>query len=1476
MSNYFSMIKQWLLFAFIYPLMLNANVNGEYSFQHLTTEHGLSQSYIFSIYQDSKGYMWFGTWDGLNKYDGYQFTVFKPDPYNPNSLSNNCVTAIYEDRYGIIWIGTNGGGLNRLLHATVDPPGTPREANNRKTNFMHFKNITKDTSCITGDNITAIIEDDFGNIWVGTYENGINIIFRDSNKIKSCVNYRKEFKSIGSISDNHITCLFRDNEGTIWVGSQNGLMRSQPTKRPQDQFFYTYLNDPENENSISGNYITAILEDHLDQLWIGTDRNGLNKMISSKKMHSNRAAFIKYSPNSNSINTLCLDRNNKMWIGTINGISILNPEFFSTNKNVQFIHIESNPDDPNSLLGNHVETIYEDRFGVLWVGTFKGINKRDLIKKEFQIIDNSYHQNLIIPDQNITSVLQDKENNFWIGSESGILTRYLAKQNKTINYLLANGRMLKIDVKIPEYDNTSQRRLTPTPKFSNNLFSGNFINSIVCDNQNNIWIGGVGLYKFNIDNQQFKYYRPGRHDGKGLSGWAVWDIHPDDKENLWIATSDGLNIFNKKKKQFIVVKHDPDDTTSLSNNKIWDITEDIAGNIWIGTDNGLNCLQHEYISDNQIEQSKLNFTRFMHNPRNIQSISSNKIWVIHEANDKLYIGTEGGGLNVMEVGKSIKNIDEITPSFKNYREPDGLAGNIICGILSDQKGNLWISTTNGLSKFNPENETFKNFTKKDGLQGNEFNKGAYYQSHDHKMFFGGINGLNAFYPDSIKNNPFPPQVQITGLKIFDKHVPVGSFKDNRVILNKPISETKKIELGYKDDVLTFKFVALHYLEPTNNKYAYKMNGFEENWNYTDYIDREATYTNLPPGNYSFLVKASNSDGVWSQSTSLEIKISPPYWANWWAYIIYIIVGGGLLYSIFIYIISKERLKSNLQVAMLEAKQKDEITQKNDEIHNMKLKFFTNVSHEFKTPLTLILGPLENLRNSIVRKPERQQLNFVYRNAQNLLLLVNQLMDFRKLETSSIEVKARLTNVNIFTRRIISAFHYLAKEQNIKLSVKNMVNDIHCWFDRDMMEKVLNNLLSNAFKFVSQEGEINVIIDQYSNNDEQIKSTFKNYEKYEEGFVSIEVVDTGKGMSEEQLARVFDRFYQGDDDDNNKYYGSGIGLALTKQLVDIHKGEIIVKSKPGKGSSFNVLLPLGKDHFKEKQLIEETCPSEPVYNKYQSLFETVLMEDIDEKEKELINNEKAPLILIVEDNDDLRLYIRTCLNDQYCIIEANNGLEGREKALEEIPDLIITDIMMPDLDGYELSSQLKNNEKTSHIPIIMLTALSSEDERIKGYEKGADEYISKPFTTSVLQARIKNIIESREKLKKRYSNSIISESDEEMIEQTDRSFMDKVIALVEKNISNSSLGVDEFANELHLSRTQLYRKIKGLTGQGVTEFIRSIKLKKALEMMKKDDYTINEIAYKTGFNSQSYFTRCFKEIYGKSPLEYLEELNKFGK
>jgi DNA-binding response OmpR family regulator len=486
------------------------------------------------------------------------------------------------------------------------------------------------------------------------------------------------------------------------------------------------------------------------------------------------------------------------------------------------------------------------------------------------------------------------------------------------------------------------------------------------------------------------------------------------------------------------------------------------------------------------------------------------------------------------------------------------------------------------------------------------------------------------------------------------------------------------------------------------------------------------------------------------------------------------------------------------------------------------------------------------------------------------------MDFRKLETSSIQVKARLTNINKFTGRIASAFNFLANEQNIKLTVKNKVKDIHCWFDRDMMEKVINNLLSNAFKFVSHGGEISVIIDQYSNEDKRIQSSFKNPREYPEGFVSIEVSDTGKGMNEEQLNRVFDRFYQADDDDDdNKYYGSGIGLALTKQLVDLHKGEIIVNSKRGKGSSFNVILPLGKDHFNEEQCIEDTCPAEPVeYN--QPLFETVLMEDIDDKEKELINNEKTPLILVVEDNDDLRFYIRTCLNEQYCISEANNGLEGREKAFEEIPDLIITDIMMPDLDGYELSSQLKSNEKTSHIPIIMLTALSSEDERIKGYEKGADEYISKPFTTSVLQARIKNIIESREKLKKRYSKSILSDSDEvEVVEQTDKSFIGKAIAFVENNISNSNLGVEEFAKELSLSRTQLYRKIKGLTGQGVTEFIRSVKLKKALIMMKENDYTINEITYKTGFNSQSYFTRCFKEVYGKSPLEYMEELNEAG-
>ncbi len=1431
-------------------------------FERLKDKEGLSQEYIFCIHQDRHGFIWFGTWDGLNRYDGYQFDLIKPDPQNPHSLSTNCVTAIEEDSSGALWIGTNGGGLLKIYTEwylniyTTDEEHTGR-INKYKDAFIQFRTNPEEPHSLSNNNITALCYDNRGFLWIGTYGGGINILnLKDTTNNKKFIQYNNSTK----LSDNNISKILKDSDGNIWIGTNNkGIIKipASDIKNGIDKISFTYYKHSKtSDKSLSSNNISSLYEDPYGNIWIGTNRNGLNLLTkeNKKKMHP---AFIHFtadpknttSLSNNSIKSIQTDQYNNLWIGTDNGLNKGKLPKKLSGK-IEFNHFKHDPLLPTTISNNHIESLYKGHSGILWIGTYKGINKLDPSKKQFAHYQNiPENQNNLI-NNTVNAITEDHKDVLWIGTESGILTQ-VNQYNQKKHFFLTNGKAISF-----KGSSNQDKQEAILPSFLQNpiLLSGTFVNAIIEDTEHNLWVGSTGLYKFDKNRKKAAFYHPEYGNLQSLSDWKIWTIYQDKAGEIWIGTSNGMDNYNKATNSFIHYRHNTNNAYSLSSNIIWCIFEDAQGYLWIGTESGLNKFNN-YNTHKQKKPDPTDaiFKHYNHDQENPNSISSDRIWVIHQGPDKtMWIGTEGGGLN-----KAIKKHDTIS-HFITYNKNDGLPSNIICGIVEDNNQNLWISTSNGIAQFDIKNEKIKDYGINDGLQATKFRKGAYYKKDDKNILFGDLAGYTSFFPDSIRDNPVPPKVVITEFNIFNKSIPIGEY-NGKTILTKPISVTDHIDLSYKDNIFSFEFVALHYSSPVENKYAYKMEGFEKQWNHTNYRRRFASYTDLPPGKYTFKVKAANSDGIWNEKgASLVISIKPPLWRTWWAYILYVIVLGLVIYAIFQYTIGKERLKSQLRLERVESAKKEELAQKAHEVDQMKLRFFTNISHEFRTPLTLILGPLENLAATFsANKAINKQIKIIQRNAQHLLRLINQLMDFRKLDTGSMKLKVQEGDIVNFLKRIKSSFDHLAEQRQIKLTFKSAFQTYTLWFDPDVIEKVFYNLLSNAFKFVNNKGKISIKIE--SPADEELKN------KATGNYVKITVSDNGIGIDPQQLKKIFDRFYQIENPQSDQKTGTGIGLALTKELVEMHHGYIDADSQQNKYTQFTIYLPEGHDYFEKDEIIPEAYED----NEYRTMITEDKPEEQCDIEEEMIEKSSKPILLIVEDNKDLCMYINESLKDYYSVVEASNGRKGYDKAIEIIPDIVITDIMMPDMDGFQLCDKLKKNEMTMHIPIIILTALTSEQSKIQGLETGADDYITKPFSTNILKVKVNNLIESRKKLKALYNKQITSEEDHK--EQADP-FLQKAIETIERNIENPDYGVEAFASEMGLSRAQLFRKIKGMTDQTVSEFIRNIRLKKAAIFLKNNIHTINEIIYKVGFNSQSYFNKCFRELYGKSPGEYTSAHN----
>jgi len=1256
-----------------------------------------------------------------------------------------------------------------------------------KDAFERIAYLAEDPNSISDRIVLSIMADKKGKVWFGT-NMGLSMLENSSSR-----KFKKFFQKDG-LAGNSIYAIFEDSNGNIWVGTTLGL--TLMTLKNGKYTFSTFIHSPANPKSISGNSIKAIGEDNQGRIWIGTEADGLNLFVPDDR------SFVrfKYSPSdasgisNNFIRKIIAGKNGSLWVATMSGLNILDP------KTLRFTAFKHDSDNRKSLSDNSIKDIYEDDQGSVWIGTmFGGVNVTHRNTIPFTIYKYSKYRNSISSDI-ISVIAADDQENLWIGTEGQGLNYFNTKTGQFKKYV-------------------------NDPRDPNSL-NNNTIKSIFKDRKNRIWIGLFqgGLELFDPATQKFKHYPHEPGNPKSLSHGYVSSITEDEQGRLWVATSSkGVNIFDPQKETFSVINDLPTSGLRLSSSYIRIVYTDSRKNMWVGTPRGLNLLK----------PGASQFQYFFKSSTSKDSLKSMQINCIKEDHLRnIWIGSLRGGLSLYHPQ---------TNSFTTYTKANGLASDNIIDILEDNEGNLWLSTDRGLTKFDVRRKSFKNYNITDGLPANEFNYNSAYKDKNGKLYFGSYNGLVAFTPRDIKENTNTPGIAFSGLKLFNKPIAIDGPDQ---LLKENISFTKSITFSADQNIFTIDFLALNYIQPQRNKYAYKLEGFEKDWNYVSIPS--ATYTNLPSGKYRLLVKGSNNDGLWNDTpASLEIRILPPLWKTWWAYLLYFVAGGILLYFVLRFTRRQQRLESELYYEHVNS-------ERQQELYQMKLDFFTRISHEIRTPLTLIFAPLEKLiKLTKENVAVNQQLLGVKKNTDRLLRLISELLDFRKIESGHASLQVSENNLVDFCYAIYEAYQGLAEIKNIRYTFNSPEDSIVVYYDVSQMEKVFFNILSNAFKYTPEGGEITFSITK------------------EQDRVKVEITDTGIGIPKEAQDRIFTNFYQVKSD-TVAVEGWGIGLALVKNIVDLHKGEISLESEPtaaGRSGRTNLAVKLyfGKSHFNADELI-----AAPALIKAVSTAQEMTAEVLADKTEQRTISEKKYTVQVVEDNDELRGFIVQSLEQTYHILESANGLQAWETAIEHVPDIIVSDVTMPEMNGLELCLKLKQEEKTNHIPVIMLTAMAAHLHQVDGLEAGADVYITKPFSIQVLELSIRNLLQGREGLKQKYIKQIMLSPRKLDMESPDEKFLNKLMQLVEDKMEDPDFNVSSLVEDIGMSQTVLYKKIKALTGLTISDFIKSQRLKRAAQLLSDHKLNIAEVAYTVGFNDRKYFSKEFRKQFGIAPSDYSQK------
>ncbi len=1400
----------YLILALFIPSISHA-AGPSLRFNRLTMDDGLSNNKITSIIQDNTGFLWIATRDGLNRFDGYSFKVFRPDPgdpnsisshviydlhqdkqgiiwiatydglsrfdpdteqfehyrhndNDPNSLSENKVMVIHEDRQGMLWLGTRGGGLDRF-----DP---------KTRSFRHYQHNDKDPHSLSGDDIRTIIEDDKGILWIGTSDAGLNRFDQQTGCFK---HYRHDENDPDSLSQNSISKLYQDQLGIIWIGTYDkGLSRFNPQTGHFKHFRYA-PNDP---YKLETNFVMSILEDQSGVLRVGTFGGGLNRFEpQTNRFYSDRYDQDNpYSLSNNIVTEIYQDRQGVLWVGTDNGLNRFDPQ------TSLFNHYQHDNNDPNSLGSNDVRTIYESSQGELWVGTYGGLNR-------FNPQTNHFHTYQHHPD---------------------------------------NSQSL----------------------------STNHVQTLIEDRYGILWVGtfAQGLNRFDPTTGRFQQYQHDENNVDSLSHTIVSTLLEDKQGTLWVGTLGGINRFVPSRQKFIRFQHELTNPNSLAHNYVSVLYQDRQGIFWIGLrDEGLN----------RFDYSTQQFVHYRHDSTNPYSLSNNSVTAIYEDQQGfLWIGTQGGGLN---------KFDRSQQRFIHYRKSDGLANDVVQGILEDEQNNLWISTNEGISKFNPKTKIFKNYTAEDGLQGNQFNQGAFFKNKSGELFFGGNNGFNRFLPEQIIDSRSPPDLAFTDFLIFNQSVPIVSANKipapdpttkqniptikNAMVLSRAIHATKKLTLTHDQSLFSFEFAALHFASPSKNQYAYKLEGWDENWIFTSHKNRIATYTNILPGEYTLRVKAANKDNVWNEKgINMVIIILPPWWLTLEMKLLY----GVLSIILLAFIFYRLTVVPTKRTALLEIQVKErtaEIERKSDYIQqllNLNTQFTQNISHSLKTPLSLILGPIERMIDD--RQTSPSALLRVKRNALRLQKDVDFLVAFSIISGTAPAPKS-IDNISAIADELVEDFRDAFMQKQLSLTLKTE-SALSVYAEPDAVARILVNLLENALKYTPVGGRVSLLIRRLNKQ------------------IELRVSDTGVGISTENQQIIFERGIRLNPTQNQP--GTGIGLTFVKEILQRNSGTIEVTSKPGNGATFVVRLPAS-----EASMIKTCKTKNGVSANIKNLVSNITtLAHIQENTKPSITmnvdweQEGKPGILVVEDDADMRAFIVESFTDSYICLEAKDGEEGLFMARIHHPDLIISDVMMPNKNGHQMLQELKADPKVSHIPVILITAAGDPISQSQSIATGAIHYFSKPFGEQDLQQAVNTALDiqafANGKIEKYLIDNIpVCLSEFPYVGLSDITLLNTFRSHIHKHYADPEFTnpIKVLADQVYMEQRRLRRKLSAFLNHTPATVLRNLRLQQGRTLLKKGIKPV-KIYMQVGFSSQDYFGRCFREKYGQSPTEY--QKNSWGK
>lgn len=1373
-------MKAQILFLFsIYCFLIGSTpVMKAQTGKFYSTDKELSNSLINAVYQDRKGFIWIATENGLNKFDGTRFSIYRHNATDSTSLKNNYVRTLFEDSRGNFWIGCING-LQRYDRAT----------DNFHELFISRKDGRKNP------HITSIIERRNGDLWIATSGQGAISLKKNSNP----ASFHIETELTDRIGSNYLNVIFEDSRQNLWIATEEkGLYRYSPESKELKSYKAPY--------HIAGDDVSAICEDAHGQIFVGTLTKGLFRL--SSRQEGNFEPVLYQNRMNLNIRTLIIDTRGKLIIGTDGeGVKEYQPQ--------QDIIVDSEINAGSfDFSKSKVHSLIEDKDHNLWLGIFqKGLILVPGISNKFDYYGYKSIHNNTIGSSCVMAIHTDEQATIWIGTDNDGLYAINDQGKQLRHYTHQAGNPQSVPGTILcLYEDSNQElwlgsyfdglarmnKQTGTCQDATSLLQGNLnagkpkVSCIIEDKNKNLWVGtyGSGLYKINLPTQHVTYYESTRNEN---DDWSINRLPNDwisylleDKEGMiWIGTYKGLAVLNPQTDNFINYKKQ---NNLLPGYVVYSLLESSNGEIWAGTSEGLVCL----------------------------------------------------------------NKDRLTPVL--FTTADGLPSDIICGLAEDEKKNIWISTHQGISKLNPPEKKFINYYAGDGLQGNEFTRTAVFKDKRGKIFFGGTNGVTAFYPQDITEIKKEMNVLITGFHVANRPVKKGDKSGNNVITDTAVMDTEQFTLAYNENTFSIDFSVLEFSNPDRISYQYKIKELGDEWISTQPGTNRVTYSSLKPGKYTFSVQARDHNNF-SNIRTVTIAITPPWYQTWWAKVIWGCLGALLIYALTMYILSRIRHRQEV------------MRQKHmEQINEAKLQFFINISHEIRTPMTLIISPLEKL---LAEHSEKQPVYLmIYRNAQRILRLINQLMDIRKLDKGQMHLKFRETDIVGFINDLMQTFNYQAQKKNITFTFEKELegaDSLKVWIDLNNFDKVLMNVLSNAFKYTHEGGNIEVLLK--TGHNDAYRGALKDY-------FEIDITDNGIGIDKNKIEQIFERFYQIDNDMTQSNFGTGIGLHLSRSLVELHHGIIKAENREdGQGTRFIIRLPLGSNHLKAEELENpEETGSEPTISQLpkDSIYET--------EEENKTNEYRKPKaktryrVLIVEDDEEIRRYIRSELDSDFRIYECTNGREGLETILKEKPDLVISDVMMPEMDGITLCRKIKQNININHIPIILLTAKSKAEDQIEGLEIGADAYIVKPFNTELLRTTISNLIANRERLRGKLVGEQQVEEKITKIEMksNDEILMSKVMKTINDHLADPTLNVEMLAANVGMSRVHMHRKLKELTNQSARDFIRSIRLKQAANLLREKNLSVSEVAYATGFSNLSHFSNTFRDFYGISPSEYKEQ------